>query len=263
MSPTVDIGDALTSGVERLATRGGAILAVLYVAYQLVFQVFYQSAVVEVYRRYLPADVVEQSTQSLPFALDIPLVVSIVVVLLAMVGGVALSLVALRALHEDIDQFPTATHTRRLAAATGVGIVVNILTFIAVFVGLIFLFVPGLYIAISLMFALPFVALEDAGITDSLSRSWELATGHRWRLFFLGIILAVIGFVIGLVPGILSVLAPAVGQALSSVMSGVTTVFSLAVLVTVYEQLTGGNAATADEPGTDAPGALGPDDLDA
>lgn len=63
--------------------------------------------------------------------------------------------------------------------------VANILFFIVVSIGLMFLIIPGIYLALRLQFFTMFIVEEDAGITDSLKRSWEITKGQGLPLFML------------------------------------------------------------------------------
>ena len=61
--------------------------------------------------------------------------------------------------------------------------------------GLLLLLVPGIYLAIRLQFYYMAIVEEDAGILDSLRRSWEITCGSTPKLLLLmllqiGIILA-------------------------------------------------------------------------
>lgn len=51
--------------------------------------------------------------------------------------------------------------------------------------GLLLLIVPGIYLAIRLQFYYMAIVEEDAGILDSLRRSWEITRGSTLKLFLL------------------------------------------------------------------------------
>ncbi len=75
---------------------------------------------------------------------------------------------------------------------------------IIVLIGSLFLIIPGIYLALRFQFFLAFIVEENAGITESLKRSWMITKEHSMQLFLLmlamaGIILlGVIVFVIGI-----------------------------------------------------------------
>lgn len=63
-------------------------------------------------------------------------------------------------------------------------IVVTTLTLLATFLGLIFLFVPGLILTTIWIVTTPVVVVERIGIVASLRRSQFLTKGSRWRIFW-------------------------------------------------------------------------------
>jgi Membrane domain of glycerophosphoryl diester phosphodiesterase len=75
-------------------------------------------------------------------------------------------------------------------------LVCSLLLSLAVGLGLLLLFIPGIMLAVGLALAIPAVVLEP-GLSPSaaLSRSWELTRGARWRIFGLGLTLIVLIYV--------------------------------------------------------------------
>jgi uncharacterized membrane protein len=74
-------------------------------------------------------------------------------------------------------------------------IVAGIIVGIAVMIGLIFLIIPGIYIAVRLMFFTYYIVDKDAGITDSIKMSWELTKNGVFNLFLLGILFFILNFI--------------------------------------------------------------------
>ena len=72
--------------------------------------------------------------------------------------------------------------------------VANFLLGIIFLVGLVLLIIPGIYLSLRLQFATAFIVEEDAGIIESLKRSWEITRGQEMSLFLL--MLATIGFLL-------------------------------------------------------------------
>ena len=62
---------------------------------------------------------------------------------------------------------------------------VLILNGLAVFAGMLFLVIPGIYIACRLMVTVPAALLENIGPGDSLSRSFQLTKDFAWRSFLI------------------------------------------------------------------------------
>ncbi|UPV99734.1 hypothetical protein M0R88_14585 [Halorussus gelatinilyticus] len=236
MSPKLSTTSALNYAVSQLATRGGAILVAAYAAYQIATQVVIQSLFVGVLGSSLDA---AQLSQAYPLAVGLPTTVSAVLTVAVVLAGTALGVVAMRALYEDIDAVPTADHTRRLVRTVGVLFVVSVIVFVATTIGFVFLVLPGLFLAVSLVFAALVVAVEDAGIGESLKRSWELASGNRLRLFLLGVVVVIGSGLAGVVGTLFGGVGPLVSALLTSVVSGLVSLFSVAVLVGAYRQLAG------------------------
>ncbi|MDR2970192.1 MAG: glycerophosphoryl diester phosphodiesterase membrane domain-containing protein [Tannerellaceae bacterium] len=82
--------------------------------------------------------------------------------------------------------------------------IAGLIVSIAISIGMLLLIVPGIYLALRLQFFTCFIVEENAGIMDSLKRSWALTEGHAMKLFILAlvwlglIILGVLLLVIGL-----------------------------------------------------------------
>ena len=61
-------------------------------------------------------------------------------------------------------------------------------------IGLILFVIPGIYLALRLQFYTQFIVEENAGIIESLQKSWELTRGHTLPLFLF--LLTVIGITV-------------------------------------------------------------------
>jgi uncharacterized membrane protein len=84
---------------------------------------------------------------------------------------------------------------KRLGAVLGVAI----LSGIGIVLGMFLLFVPGLILATMWAVAVPAAVVEERGVTASLSRSQELTSGRRWRVFGVYLLTLLILIVGGLV----------------------------------------------------------------
>ena len=86
--------------------------------------------------------------------------------------------------------------------------VANLLLGIITVVGLVLFIIPGIYLLLRLQFAAAFIVEEDAGIMESLKRSWEITRGQEMPLFLL--MLAMIGFLLlGLIVFVIGVFVTA------------------------------------------------------
>lgn len=73
-------------------------------------------------------------------------------------------------------------------------IIANILFAIIVVIGIGLFIIPGIYLALRLQFYTALIVEDDAGIIESLQRSWEITRGQGMSLFML--MLAMIGICI-------------------------------------------------------------------
>lgn len=77
-------------------------------------------------------------------------------------------------------------------------LIANILMAIIVTLGLCLFIIPGIYLALRLQFYAALIVEDDAGIIESLQRSWEITRGQEMSLFML--MLAMIGIcILGLI----------------------------------------------------------------
>ncbi|MDR1403768.1 MAG: glycerophosphoryl diester phosphodiesterase membrane domain-containing protein [Tannerellaceae bacterium] len=73
-----------------------------------------------------------------------------------------------------------------------------------VFIGTVLLIIPGVYLSLRLQFFLPLIVEEDAGIMDSLKKSWSMTENQVLPLFLLALaatgifIIGTILFLVGL-----------------------------------------------------------------
>jgi uncharacterized membrane protein len=78
-------------------------------------------------------------------------------------------------------------------------IVATFLSIIIMLLGMCLFIVPGFYLAFRLQFSTAFIIEEDAGIIESLKRSWEITKGQGMQLFLLFLtmmLVMLIGFIL-------------------------------------------------------------------
>jgi uncharacterized membrane protein len=103
---------------------------------------------------------------------------------------------------------------------------VGILGYLAIVVGMIFLIVPGLFLATMWVAALVAAVVDRTGVFGSFSRSAALTKNHRWTIFVLMLIFFVIALLVGLVQIVLLRIALFAGPATILV---VTALFSVII----------------------------------
>lgn len=78
----------------------------------------------------------------------------------------------------------------------------SIIYFIGVFLGLIFLIIPAVFIAFGWMLAFQIMILERVGVMASIGRAWSLSKGSKRWLLLLTIVFSVIGAIISVIVSI-------------------------------------------------------------
>jgi hypothetical protein len=124
---------------------------------------------------------------------------------------------------------------RRLAPLVCVSIAATVLTVL----GAMALIVPGVILFCMCYVAVPACAVERAGVRASLSRSFYLTKGYRWRIFGTVLAMTVVGGILGGVAILLGmrVLGPASGVLLQQAFQAVASAFGAVVVGVVYYQL--------------------------
>jgi hypothetical protein len=226
---TVRIETALAGGVQRLFSLSGLVVFVLALCYQALFLSAINTLLTAVLAASPAAFERDPGLLALPVADGVAAALAVGAVLL----GFAVFVVGARLFARPLgamSSVPGRVFTRRALPAYLSMVVANLFIGVLATLGFALLIVPGLFVTVTFQFAVFAVALEDVGPVAALRRSWNLATGNRWRLFGLVVI-------IGLVSSGASVLL----TALSFVLPGPTAVFQLciyaAILVFTYSVL--------------------------
>ena len=132
-------------------------------------------------------------------------------------------------------------------------LLIALLVGFGVLVGMIFLIVPGIILAVAWLVAVPARVVEHTNVFDSISRSNNLTRGHRWAIFGLIIAYVLLQMVIGMFFGVfigLSALSSPEGLsaattatrsipyiASSAVVAMITAIISSAGVASVYYEL--------------------------
>lgn len=249
---TLQIGDAIGDGIRRSFTYSGGVLMALLFAYVVVFMGAMNALFVELF----PEEFRESGQAALAF--PIPPAVAAAILLAGFVFGIVLYVAATRALtreQSELSSLPSELFTRRIGRATLSALGANVVVQIAVTIGFVLLVVPGIFLAVSFVFVVFAIGVEDRRAIDSLSRSWELASGNRWRLFGLLLIVAVVASVAGAIGSLGTIVDPLVGQVVSLLVISVVSVVFYGVLADAYVQLS--DEGTDGSGGTETPDAPG------
>jgi hypothetical protein len=267
---SLDIGKALRDGVDRTTARNGLALAAVFVVFRLVDAVVTQS-LIRVWAEQILNDLAENppslegtevtaaefqeliteirasiaeanqltylDSLSLPELLGLAFLLAIV--------AEAIRIVAVRVfVSSETESIPADLVTRNLLPAVLNGVVGGIVVGLLITAGLVFLIVPGIFIAIAFLFLRQEIAVEDKNFIDAMSGSWGLTSGNRLELFGLVVFLAVLGIAVSFVLGLLG--GGTVGVVLDTAVSAIVLTYSVAVVSRAYDQLRAGDAGAVD-----------------
>jgi len=118
--------------------------------------------------------------------------------------------------------------------ARGLGSVVpviigSILLSLGIMIGLIFLIVPGIILALMWWVYVPAIVVEGKGIIEAFGRSRELTRGRRWHILGLVIVLLILMIVVSLIVNFLVVIISMQGGLAADIIS-----YIFNALVTAY-----------------------------
>ena len=207
-------------------------------ALMLGYQLLFVGSVNTVTASFLPAAV--QEGNSLGLVLPVPVAVAGGLLAVGFLLGTALYLVATRALtrrRSELGSLPSELFTRRIGRATLSALGANLVVSVVVMIGFVLFVVPGIFAALSFLFVVFAIGVEDERAIDAMRRSWELASGDRWLLLGLLIIVAVVTSVGSAIGGALAVVSPLASQVASLALSSVFAVVSYGILADAYLQL--------------------------
>ena len=187
---SLSIGQALGRGTRRSLSVSGLVLFVAMVVYQVVLVGTVNTVVVNS----LPPNISPEEIGAVGFTFPISTGVAGVVGVASLLFGTGVFFIATRLLSRELSalgSIPPSLLGHRFGRAFLSTLAVSLVLAVVIPIGLALLFVPGLFLAVSFQFAVFAVGVEDCGPLAGLRRSWELASGNRWRLF--GLLLVVTG----------------------------------------------------------------------
>lgn len=248
---SVDIGRVIEEGGRRTIARNGLILVVI--AWVLgVLRGFFGSAVIRGIVGQLPG---QAGPQGMPFGPgtmgpSLGLGPGTAGILSAIVWLVTLFLVgaAYRTfVTDDTETLPVDRFTRD-GGWMWINLLVGWIVFwIVVGIGLILIVVPGVFLAVSLLFFGVYVAAEGENFWTAFQSSWALSKGNRLMLFVTGVVVVIISAIIEWVFGLALALGGTLGLVIGQIGAAFALVFTLATIARAYVQLTE-QAAAEPEP---------------
>lgn len=254
----LQLGRAISDGIERILTRTGGLLLVALLAIQLVVQSSINTAVLGL----VPPEAVGEIESMFGLTLPVSSTAAGVLFVGATVLSSAYFVAVSRALtrpKRELSSFPSTLYTRRIGRATLSMLVGGFIVGISVIVGMIFFLLPGIFLAVCFLFFIFAVGVEDRGIVGGLKRSWALSRGNRLKLAVLVVLAGVIGAVIGTVGTVIDLAStPVVSELVSNALSSVLFVFLYGIMASAYLQVRDDEPGGLDETGTsESMGSIG------
>jgi fumarate reductase subunit D len=111
---------------------------------------------------------------------------------------------------------------------------ISILVGLGVAIGFMLLIVPGIILALRWAVAVPACVVENKGPLESMRRSAELTKGHRWKIFGIWVLIAIVAIIILIIVGVLAGLGAVVAQGLGRVLIAGVISLILTAIVTAY-----------------------------
>lgn len=230
----LQLGRAIGRGVRRALNPTGGVLMLLTAVYLVVFVGALNTLIAAAF----PPELRQQASFDLTFPISGALAGVLIVV--GLLFGFVIYLAAARAFTRDPNKHPrfsTDLFTRRIGRALVSAIGANIIVSVAVTIGFILLIIPGLYLSVSFVFVVFAIGVEDARALDALRRSWELASGHRWRLLALVLVIGIGTSLFSSIGTAVAFVDPVLGQLVSLVLTAPISVLSYGILAEAYIQV--------------------------
>jgi hypothetical protein len=172
--------------------------------------------------------------------------------LVILVAGYVLQATLVKAVQDVRDGRADLSISETISAVTpslSAVIGASILASIGIWIGLILIIVPGLYLMTIWAVIVPAIVIERSGVLASFTRSRELVRGHGWHVFCTLVLAYLVQIVVEfLLSLIFSGLPHVLGDGLSSVISGTLISPFIALIVTlVYYRLVGVSTSTGGD----------------
>lgn len=233
---SLQLGRAFGGGVKRSLSRSGLLAFVLITLYQ--FGVV--GAINTIIVRAVPSRYTPQVLESVGFVFPLSTRMAIGLGAASLLIGAWVFVVTTRLLARPIDlvsSIPSSAFTRRLVLGVLSALLVSLVLSVVIPLGFILLFVPGIFLLVSLQFAIFAVGVEDQGPLSALSRSWNLARGNRWKLLILVLVIAVLGGLVGIMTSVVTYIDPLAGQLLSIATMSVVLLLTYGILADAFVQI--------------------------
>ncbi len=252
---SLDIGAALSRGLDRTVKKNGLILVGVFflvnVVQSIVSESLLQQFLEDLFDDFRAeassqeaVDAIEQAEGQIAEAFPLGFLDGVPVGALAglwlalAVVGIVVNIGAIRTFVSDqTDRLPSEYFTRRLLW-TLLNLIVGLVIYgVVVAIGLVFLIIPGIFLAVAFFFYNYEIIVEEKNVIDAFSSSWSLTSGNRLLLFVLGLVLFLLSAVATNVVGFVLPTDTVAGSLLNTLINTSITVFGIAVAAQAYNQL--------------------------
>lgn len=283
----IDIGQALREGATRTAAKNGLILAAVFAGIALLTTVLLQTlsvafteAALEAFQSASPQEMglgqaeydqaiteletaVQNVRQTSPLALGLSAGAALGGVVSLALLGEAVSIVAVRVFGtEDVEAVTGELVTENILFATVNGFVGAIVVWGLIIIGSIFLFLPGIILAVLFYFVRQEIAIKNKNFIQAMADSWRLTKGHRIEVFLIGFVLVIASQLEQITSIAVGVVSTTGGSIAAAVVGGLLSAFGAAVATRAYVQIDDDSVDSDSEEEEDPyAAALGPDDL--
>lgn len=244
---SLDIGAAISSGIERSVKRNGLVLMAVFAAIAAVSAVFTGDLTAALMQRFLESRPLPSGATASPMGptgvaapvLGLSIPAAALGYLLAQVVSMVASIAAIRTfVSDETERVPQEFLTRNLLWVAGNVIVGSIVFGVMVAIGFVLFIIPGVFLLVSLYYWNFVVITEDENFITGLQRSWALTEDNRIMLFILGTVVTIAVSIISLISGQVASIAPQPGGVIiPAVVSAPFGVVSVAIAAQAFRQL--------------------------
>ena len=239
---SLNIGEALQEGLGRTASKVGLVLVVVWGVFNALNLLAYNSMMAGLLDG-LPA----QPTMLGPSLEVSPTIAGVAVLVLYVASFVVLAGALRTFVTDETETIPGEYLTRNLGWMIANLFVGYIVFFVALWIGFLLLFVPGIILLVGLYFWFVLVVVEDQSFVEAFRNSWAMTKGDRWSVFGLGVIVMVVDSTLyGVLFAVAFVVSPWVLLIGYATILAIFGIFTLATTARAYVQLGGDEPAERD-----------------
>jgi hypothetical protein len=253
----LQLGRVVSDGIKRVATPTGGILLALLVAIQMLAQVSVNTIAVGLFPPGPAGEIEAALGITLPVSVSVAAAMFVASVVFSSIYFVVLSRALTRPAH-SLSTFPSTLFTRRIGRASVTMLVGGIFIALTIMVGTIFVFVPGIFFAVSFLFFMFAVGVEDRGLVAGLKRSWGLSQGNRVKLSIFVVLAGIFGFMISTLATVVDIAgSPVVGDLILNGTMSILFIVLYGCIAAAYQQLAGtGSRESGNNEATEPLGSI-------